>query len=122
MTSAAGLSKREQAAYEFAKTVDKRIRAALQEYFLSHGVYAHLEQLSAASELPEHRNLIAELQPLLGITSEAAALARDIGSISLNEKQKAMKALYEVERICMENHGEVRGATRDRRKNAKPDA
>ncbi|CAE6858744.1 hypothetical protein R75461_07867 [Paraburkholderia nemoris] len=109
MTNTEGLSKREQAAYEFARSIEKRIRSALQEYFLSHGGYVHFEQLSAASELPEHTNFIVKLRHLVSITEEVSALACDIGSISRNEKQKAMKALYETERICEENHGDVRG-------------
>ncbi|WP_206002620.1 lysozyme inhibitor LprI family protein [Paraburkholderia antibiotica] len=109
MAQIEGLSKREQAALDFSNTVEKRVSHALRAYLLSHGTYALADHLDDAMSLEEHSAVAGKLRPLLRVTGDATTLASDLHSISLSEKEKAMKAVYEIERICSENSGQVTG-------------
>lgn len=96
------MSKREQAAQEFVWQVNSRTRAALVDYFVSHGVWVEDDDLETAFKLDAHRSFLNTLSKDLEITAKATRLASDIGSISLAEKEKAMKSVYEVEERCKE--------------------
>lgn len=100
------LSKREQAARDFVAQVQKRTSDALLQYFFSHGVYVRRDELSEAVTLEEHQGFLETLSRDFEATTKAIKLAVDIGSISLAEKEKAMLAVYEIERKCAANLGE----------------
>jgi len=100
------LSKREQAARDFVAQVQERTTNALLLYFMSHGVYVRREDLADAVTLEEHQGFLETLALDFEATTKAIKLAVDIGSISLAEKEKAMLAVYEVERKCSENLGD----------------
>jgi uncharacterized protein DUF4236 len=100
------LSKREQATRDFVRQMQERTTAALQQYFISHGVYVVAGDLTDAVALEEHQPFLESLSKEFEVTTKAIRLAVDIGSISLAEKEKAMLALYEVERKCTEHRGE----------------
>jgi hypothetical protein len=100
------LSKREQAARDFVAQVQSRTTDALLHYFLSHGVYVRRDELSEAVTLEEHQGFLETLTREFDATTKAIKLAVDIGSISLAEKEKAMLAVYEIERECSANLGE----------------
>lgn len=100
------LSKREQAARDFVAQVQERTENALLLYFMSHGVYVRREDLTDAVTLAEHQRFVETLALEFEATTKAIKLAVDIGSISLAEKEKAMLAVYEVERKCSENLGD----------------
>lgn len=99
------LSKREQATQDFVQMVQARTSTALQQYFVSHGVYVAAGDLSDAVTLEEHQPVLETLSREFEVTAKAIRLALDIGSISLAEKEKAMSAVYEIERKCAEHHG-----------------
>ncbi|RKP47504.1 DUF4236 domain-containing protein [Trinickia fusca] len=100
------LSKREQAARDFVAQVQARTTDALLRYFLSHGVYVRRDELSEAVTFDEHQEFLETLGREFEATTRAIKLAVDIGSISLAEKEKAMLAVYEIERKCSANLGE----------------
>jgi uncharacterized protein len=104
--SAVQLSKREQATRDFVRQVQNRTTKALQQYFVSHGVYVHTEDLPDATTLEDHQDFIESLSKDFEATTKAIRLGVDIGSISLAEKEKAMLAVYEIERKCSEAQGE----------------
>lgn len=99
------LSKREQATREFVSMVQARTSVALVQYFISHGVYVEVGDLSEAVTLEEHQPFLETLSQEFEVTTKAVRLAVDIGSISLAEKEKAMLAVYEIESKCAEHHG-----------------
>ncbi|WP_233176713.1 DUF4236 domain-containing protein [Ralstonia sp. ASV6] len=99
------LSKREQATLEFVSMVQNRTSAALVRYFISHGVHVVADDLSEAVTLEEHQPFLETLSREFEATTRAIRLALDIGSISLAEKEKAMPAVYEIERKCAEHQG-----------------
>jgi Protein of unknown function (DUF4236) len=106
------LSKREQATRDFVRQIQDRTATALQQYFNSHGVYVHTEDLADAVTLEDHQEFLGSLSKEFEATTKAVRLAVDIGSISLAEKEKAMLALYEMERKCAEHQGD-RGELRE---------
>ncbi len=99
------LSKREQATQDFVLMVQNRTSAALVRYFISHGVHVTADDLSEAVTLEEHQPFLETLSREFEVTTRAIRLALDIGSISLAEKEKAMPAVYEIERKCAEQQG-----------------
>ncbi len=99
------LSKREQATQDFVLMVQNRTSAALVRYFISHGVHVAADDLSEAVTLEEHQPFLETLSREFEVTTRAIRLALDIGSISLAEKEKAMPAVYEIERKCAEHQG-----------------
>ncbi|CAJ0781612.1 hypothetical protein R8510_04896 [Ralstonia chuxiongensis] len=99
------LSKREQATLDFVLMVQNRTSAALVRYFISHGVHVVADDLSEAVTLEEHQPFLETLSREFEVTTKAIRLALDIGSISLAEKEKAMPAVYEIERKCTEHQG-----------------
>ncbi|MBR8458433.1 DUF4236 domain-containing protein [Burkholderia dolosa] len=101
------LSKREQATRDFVVMVKTRTTTALLDYFLSHGVYVDAEDLSDAVTLEDHQGFLESLSREFEITTNAIRLAVDIGSLSLAEKEKAMRAVYEIEKKCAEHQGRV---------------
>jgi hypothetical protein len=105
-TSTERLSKREQAARDFVALVQARTTDALLRYFLSHGVYVRRDDLADAVTLEEHQRFLETLSREFEATTRAIKLAVDIGTISLAEKEKAMLAVYEIERKCSANLGE----------------
>lgn len=106
------LSKREQATRDFVRQIQDRTATALQQYFNSHGVYVLAEDLADAVTLEDHQEFLGSLSREFETTTKAVSLAVDIGSISLAEKEKAMLALYEMERKCAEHQGD-RGELRE---------
>ncbi|MGF6976541.1 hypothetical protein QFZ94_004991 [Paraburkholderia sp. JPY465] len=100
------LSKRERETQDFVQKVRSRTSTALVDYFFSHGVYVHEDDLSEAVTLEEHQGFLESLAPEFEATTNAVRLAADIGSISLAEKEKAMRAVYEIEERCADRHGE----------------
>ncbi|HDR9188152.1 hypothetical protein VI03_16665 [Burkholderia vietnamiensis] len=102
------LSKREQATRDFVVMVKTRTTTALVNYFFSHGVYVQTEDLSEAVTLEDHQDFLESLSREFETTTNAIRLAVDIGSISLAEKEKAMRAVYEIERKCAEHQGSTR--------------
>ena len=100
------LSKREQATRDFVRQVQERTTTALHQYFNSHGVYVLAEDLADAVTLEEHQEFLESLSREFEVTTKALRLAVDIGSISLSEKEKAMLALYEIEKKCAEHQGD----------------
>jgi hypothetical protein len=106
------LSKREQVTRDFVRQIQDRTATALQQYFNSHGVYVLAEDLADAVTLEEHQEFLGSLAKEFEVTTKAIRLAVDIGSISLAEKEKAMLALYEMERKCAEHQGD-RGKLRE---------
>lgn len=105
-TTTERLSKREQAARDFVAQVQSHTTDALLHYFLSHGVYVRRDELSEAVTLEEHQGFLETLTREFEATTKAIKLAVDIGSISLAEKEKAMLAVYEIERKCSAHLGE----------------
>ncbi|MDR5796499.1 Ivy family c-type lysozyme inhibitor [Caballeronia sp. LZ008] len=101
----ARLSKREQATQEFVVKVQERTASALVDYFFSHGVYVRAEDLSDAVTLETHQDFLQSLSREFEATTDAIRLAVDIGSISLAEKEKAMRAVYAIEKQCSEHQG-----------------
>ncbi|WP_250513826.1 DUF4236 domain-containing protein [Caballeronia sp. INDeC2] len=101
-------SRRQAASLEFRLCVQERVVCALRGYFLSHGIYVSEANLGEATELVEHKAFIESLSPELEIVHKAARLATDIGSISLAEKEKAMRAAYAIESACASRHGAYR--------------
>ncbi|AGH86293.1 DUF4236 domain-containing protein [Ralstonia pseudosolanacearum] len=101
------LSKREQATLDFVLMVQNRTSAALVRYFISHGVHVAADDLSDAVTLEEHQPFLETLSREFEVTTRAIRLALDIGSISLAEKEKAMPAVYEIERKCAEHQGKL---------------
>lgn len=99
------LSKREQATLDFVLMVQNRTSSALVRYFISHGVHVVADDLSEAVTLEEHQPFLETLSREFEVTTKAIRLALDIGSISLAEKEKAMPAVYEIERKCAEHQG-----------------
>ncbi|WP_432735203.1 DUF4236 domain-containing protein [Ralstonia solanacearum] len=99
------LSKREQATLDFVLMVQNRTSSALVRYFISHGVHVAVADLSEAVTLEEHQPFLETLSREFEVTTKAIRLALDIGSISLAEKEKAMSAVYEIERKCAEQQG-----------------
>lgn len=99
------LSKRERATQDFVLMVQNRTSAALVRYFISHGVHVAADDLSEAVTLEEHQPFLETLSREFEVTTRAIRLALDIGSISLAEKEKAMPAVYEIERKCAEQQG-----------------
>ncbi|POR51062.1 uncharacterized protein DUF4236 [Paraburkholderia eburnea] len=99
------LSKREQAARDFVAQVQARTTDALLQYFFSHGVYVRRDDIAEAVTLEEHQGFLETLTREFEATTKAVRLAVDIGSISLAEKEKAMLAVYEIERKCAANLG-----------------
>ncbi|WP_082163570.1 lysozyme inhibitor LprI family protein [Caballeronia mineralivorans] len=96
------------------RQIQERTTTALQQYFNSRGVYVLAEDLADAVTLEEHQELLENLSREFEVTTKAIRLAVDIGSISLAEKEKAMLALYEIEKKCAEHQGdrgELEGAT-----------
>lgn len=104
-TSTERLSKREQATWDFVSMVQTRTSTALVQYFISHGVYVAAGDLGEAVTLEEHQPVLETLSREFEVTTKAIGLAIDIGSISLAEKEKAMLAVYDIERKCAEHHG-----------------
>jgi hypothetical protein len=102
----AQLSKRELVAHDFARKVHSRTSAALVNYFFSHGVYVLEDDLSEAVTLEDHQTFLESISDEFETTTSAIRLAADIGTISLAEKERAMHALYEIERQCTEHQGE----------------
>ncbi|SAK82120.1 lipoprotein [Caballeronia hypogeia] len=100
------LSKREQATRDFVEKVQTRTATALVDYFISHGVYVCAEDLSEAVTLEDHQDFLQSLSREFQTTTDAIRLAVDIGSISLAEKEKAMRAVYEIEKHCSEHQGQ----------------
>jgi uncharacterized protein len=100
------LSKREQATRDFVVLIKDRTTKALQSYFISHGIYVAVDDLPQAVTLEEHQSFLGRLAPSLEVTTRAIKLAMDIGSLSLAEKEKAMSALYKIEELCGESHGD----------------
>lgn len=100
------LSKREQATRDFVEKVQTRTATALVAYFFSHGVYVRAEDLSDAVTLEDHQDFLNSLSREFEITTGAIRLAVDIGSISLAEKEKAMRAVYEIEKQCTDHQGQ----------------
>ena len=99
------LSKREQATLDFVLMAQNRTSAALVRYFVSHGVHVAADDLGEAVTLEEHQPFLETLSREFEVTTKAIRLALDIGSISLAEKEKAMPAVYEIERKCAEHQG-----------------
>ncbi|EDZ98864.1 hypothetical protein BH160DRAFT_5829 [Burkholderia sp. H160] len=102
-------SKREIATLEFLETVQDRLCSALQKYFFSHGVYVEKEDLDAAVSLEDHQSLVNSLENEFDITTSAVRLASDLGTLSLAEKEKAMKAVYTIEKECKARSGNNTG-------------
>jgi hypothetical protein len=100
------LSKREQATIDFVAQVQDRTTSALLRYFFSHGVYVAAGDLSEAVVLEDHQDFLNPLGGEFETTTKAIQLAVDIGSISLAEKEKAMRAVYEIEEKCAEHSGD----------------
>lgn len=108
------LSKREQATREFVAMVQARTSTALVQYFTSYGVHVEVGDLSEAVTLDEHQPFLETLSQEFEVTTKVIRLAVDIGSISLAEKERAMLAVYEIERGCTEHqgtHGELEAAS-----------
>ncbi|MFT4503168.1 DUF4236 domain-containing protein [Caballeronia sp. 15711] len=103
------LSKREQATRDFVEKVQSRTATALVNYFFSHGVYVGAEDLSDAVTLEDHQHFLSSLSSEFETTTSAIRLAVDIGSISLAEKEKAMRAVYEIEKQCKHHQGQQEG-------------
>lgn len=104
--------KREQANEEFLAKLHGRTTGALLKYFFSHGVCVDKFELNKAVQLAEHRAVFAELDSQLAQVNEAVNLLNDIGTLSLNAKEKAMRALYDVEASLAARHGQVQGLER----------
>nr|MDW3657815.1 DUF4236 domain-containing protein [Paraburkholderia terrae] len=107
------LSKREQATQEFVHKVRARTTNALLQYFFSHGVFVDEVDISEAITLGEHQPFLNTLAHDLSLTTKAIKLAIDIGTVSLAEKEKAMSAVYELERKCADargTHGDLQTA------------
>lgn len=107
------LSKREQATQEFVHKVRARTTNALLQYFFSHGVFVDEDDISEAIALEVHRPFLNTLSHDLSLTTKAIKLAIDIGTVSLAEKEKAMLAVYELERKCdaaRGGHGDLQAA------------
>ncbi|QSN63502.1 MULTISPECIES: DUF4236 domain-containing protein [unclassified Caballeronia] len=102
----AQLSKREQATQDLVQKVQGRTAGALVNYFFSHGVYVRAEDLSEAVTLEDHQEFLQSLSREFETTTNAIRLAVNIGSISLAEKEKAMRAVYEIEKQCSEHQGQ----------------
>jgi hypothetical protein len=102
-------SKREIATSEFVEQVQDRLRSALQKYFFSHGVYVEGEDLAGAVSLEDHQSLANTLQSEFDICTSAVRLAADLGTLSLAEKEKAMKAIYTIEKECAARSGNNTG-------------
>jgi hypothetical protein len=100
------LSKREQATRDFVGQVQERTTSALLRYFFSHGVYVAVDDLTEAVVLEDHQDFLNTLSGEFEITTKAIRLGVDIGSISLAEKEKAMRAVYEIEEKCAEHGGD----------------
>lgn len=107
--SAARLSNREQATKDFAELLQNRLIDTLRRYFLSHGIYVAHEDIAEAATLDDHQEFLNGIAGDLEVTSRAIRLAVDIGTISLAEKEKAMRALYDVEKQCSEHAGDHEG-------------
>jgi hypothetical protein len=99
------LSKREQATQDFVHKVQARTTSALLQYFLSHGVFVDEDDISEAVTLEEHQPFLNTLTHDWALTRTAVKLAVDIGAVSLAEKEKAMLAVYELERKCAAARG-----------------
>lgn len=100
------LSKRERATQDFVQKVLSRTSTALVNYFLSHGVYVRDDDLDEAVTLEDHQSFLESLSQEFKATTNAVRLAADIGTISLAEKEKAMRAVYEIERQCTGHQGQ----------------
>ncbi|MQR01118.1 DUF4236 domain-containing protein [Glaciimonas soli] len=100
------LSKREQVTRDFVTQVQNRTTKALRQYFISHGAYVVAENLADAVTLEDHQEFLGSLTREFEVTTKAIKLAVDIGTISLVEKEKAMIALYEIERKCEDHQGD----------------
>jgi len=103
------LSKREQATRDFLDLLQSRLNDTLRQYFFSHGVYVAPEDIAEAATLEDHQDFLNSIAGDLEVTSRAIRLAIDIGSISLAEKEKAMRALYDIEKRCSEHAGDHEG-------------
>ncbi|HKR41800.1 MAG TPA: hypothetical protein VJU59_19370, partial [Paraburkholderia sp.] len=101
--------KREQANEEFLEKLHGRTTGALLKYFFSHGICVDKFELNKAAKLPDHQAVFAQLEPQLSQVNEAVKLLNDIGSLSLSAKEKAMRAVYEVEARLAESHGHIQG-------------
>lgn len=88
--------------------VRARTTNALLQYFFSHGVYVDEADISEAVTLEEHQPFLNTLSHDLSLTTKAVKLAIDIGTVSLAEKEKAMLAVYELERRCAAARGGYR--------------
>ena len=104
--------KREQANEEFLEKLHGRTTGALLQYFFSHGICVDKFELNKAAKLPDHQAIFAQLDPQLSQVNEAVKLLNDIGSLSLSAKEKAMRAVYEVEARLTESHGRIQGLER----------
>lgn len=102
----AQLSKREQASRDFVAQVQDRTTKVLRQYFITYGVYVVAKDLAEAVALEDHQEFLGSLTREFEVTTKAIKLAIDIGSISLAEKEKAMLALYEIERKCEDHQGD----------------
>lgn len=100
------MSKREQAALDFVHLVRNRMGNALVRYFMSHGVYVRQHDLSDAVALQTHWRFIETVARDIEVTNKAIKLATDLGTISLAEKEKAMLAVYSIEKKCASNLGQ----------------
>ncbi|MDR5801588.1 DUF4236 domain-containing protein [Caballeronia sp. LZ001] len=107
--SASMPSKRDQANAEFLMMLGGRLLKATQDYFFSWGVCVSRDDFEAAAELPEHAPTFEAISKEMDIISTACRLLSDIGSISLIEKEKAMRALYAVEEHFQSVAGSVDG-------------
>jgi hypothetical protein len=104
--------KREQANEEFLEKLHGRTTGALLQYFFSHGICVDKFELNKAAQLAEHRAVFAELDSQLAQVNEAVKLLNDIGTLSLSAKEKAMRAVYDVEARLAAQHGQVQGLER----------
>ncbi|WP_429499231.1 hypothetical protein ACQUFY_08280 [Robbsia andropogonis] len=103
------MTRRDRDNYSFLLALQNRTATAWQNYFFSHGIAVGNNDFETAWEIPEHAIVLNEVSDKLHIISEAASLVADIGSLSLAEKEKAMRALYAVEHHFQMNHGDIDG-------------
>lgn len=102
-------SKREQANAEFLLLLGGRLLKATQDYFFSWGICVSRDDFEEAAELPEHAPTFEAISSQMDVISTACQLLSDIGSLSLVEKEKAMRALYAVEAHLQSLSGNVSG-------------
>ena len=99
--------KRAQANEDFLATLSSRMLRATQDYFFSWGVCVSRDDFEDAAALPEHAPVFEAVSQQMDVIATACRLLADIGSLSLTEKEKAMRALYAVEAHLQASAGQV---------------